>query len=81
MDVADDLCVGEEEEVRQAVAALQREADVELDIDTRHALGTPSYDVRVGAYDVRVDRLGDRGTATFRRDNLRLPRSTFARLD
>jgi hypothetical protein len=55
-------------------------AHQELDIDTRHALDTTTYDLRVGAYDVRVDRLGRRGTETFRHDNLRLPRGTFARL-
>ncbi len=53
----------------------------QLDIDTRHVSVATRFDLRVGAYDVRVDRLGRRGTTTFRRDALRLPRGTVARLD
>jgi hypothetical protein len=59
----------------------------ELDIDTRgvrgpsrYDVGVGEYDVGFGVYDVRLDRLGHRGTTTFRHDGLRIPRGTFARL-
>lgn len=52
----------------------------ELDIDTRGVREATDYDVRFGTYDVRLDRLGRHGRTTFRRDGLKIPRGTFARL-